>query len=252
MGKVGSATVRETLIKAKLPNPIYHIHFLSHDGIKNAENYFLSLKTPLKSNHLKRSKMLRKIIEANSNIQWKIITLVREPIARDISDLFQTIDRYFPDLVENGKVKTNEAMDLLLKRFANYDQDINYTCTWFAEELNTVFNIDVFAYPFNKHKGYTILSEGGNCEILILRLEDLSTNLEKALSEFLNLRHPLNMLKSNVGDEKQYADAYRNILENFRIPKAVCEKIYSTKYATHFYSDTMRCELTMKWSRENL
>ena len=46
MGKVGSATVHETLLHANLPHPIYHIHFLSYDGIKNAEKYFLNLKNP--------------------------------------------------------------------------------------------------------------------------------------------------------------------------------------------------------------
>jgi hypothetical protein len=249
MGKVGSATVHETLLNAKLHNPVYHIHFLSHEDIRSAERFFLSLKTPIISGHLRRSKILRQIIDNNSGVEWKIITLVREPIGRDISDLFQTIDRYHPELVDNGKIKTNQTIGLLLKNFINYDQNTNYTCTWFDKELNDVFDIDVYAYNFNMEKGYTVLSGKRNIEVLILRLEDLNRNLENALAEFLDLKNPVKILKSNVGREKQYSEAYRDVLTSIRIPESVCTKIYSTKYATHFYSEKMRQEFAMRWSK---
>ena len=249
MGKVGSATVYETLLHANLPNPIYHIHFLSYDGIKDAEEFFLSLKKPIRSAHLRRSKMLREIIDKNSKVRWKIITLVREPIGRDISDLFQSIDRYYPELIENGNIKKRQTVEFMQEKFMNYDESTNYTCTWFDNELTGVFNVDVYAHPFNLDDGYAILSEKKNVDVLLLRVEDLNRNLENALVEFLNLKGPLQIVKSNIGSDKKYAEAYRYVLDNIAIPKSVCMKIYSTKYAEHFYSEAMRSEFIQRWSK---
>jgi len=44
MGKVGSTTILKSLKNAQIQNPVYHIHFLSSDGIRNAERYFKTLK----------------------------------------------------------------------------------------------------------------------------------------------------------------------------------------------------------------
>lgn len=252
MGKVGSATVHETLLYANLPHPIYHIHFLSYDGIKNAEKYFLNLKNPIKPSHLSRSKILRQIIDKNSDIKWKIITLVREPIARNISDMFQTLDRYHPELVENGEIKMSDVIELLLKNFFNYEPNTDYTCTWFDNELKDVFGIDVYACGFNREIGYTILPKQRNVEVLILRVEDLNMNLENALVKFLDLNNPIKIIKSNVGSEKQYSEVYKNVLEDIRIPESFCKEIYSTKYAEHFYSEKMLHEFMLRWSKDKV
>jgi hypothetical protein len=249
MGKVGSATVHETLVNANLPHPIYHIHFLSHEGIKNAEEFFSNLKIPIKPAHLRRSKVLRQIIDRNDRIKWKVITLVREPIAREISDFFQTLDRYHPELIEDKEIKTKEVVEVLLHSFANYDLDADYASTWFDLELKNVFGTDVYAYRFNLEKGYSILRDGGNAEVLILRLEDLNINLENALGEFLGVRRPIRVIQSNVGSEKHYSAQYRNVLENIRIPKGVCRKIYSGKYAQHFYRKDMLDKFAERWSK---
>ena len=98
-------------------------------------------------------------------------------------------------------------------------------------------------------KGYSILRDKRNAEVLILRLEDLSINLESALFEFLGVRRPIKEVQSNVGSEKHYAAGYRNVLENIRIPKAVCRKIYSGKYAQHFYRKDMLDKFAERWSK---
>ncbi|MHA2427317.1 MAG: putative capsular polysaccharide synthesis family protein [Candidatus Hermodarchaeia archaeon] len=249
MGKVGSATVYETLLRANLSHPIYHIHFLSNRGIRNAEEFFLNLTNPINPGHLRLSKILRQILDKNSGTGWKVITLVREPIARDISDFFQTLDRYHPELMENGEIKTNEIIELLVNAFSDYEPDADYANTWFDKELKNVFCVDVYAYGFDLEKGYSIIRDRGNAEVLILRVEDLNMNLENALVRFLDLNNPISIIKSNVGSEKKYAEAYGNVLKDIRIPKAVCRKIYSAKYAQHFYSKRMLDKFTQRWSQ---
>jgi len=249
MGKVGSTTVCESLKNADLPNPVYHVHFLSHDGIKNAEEYFLGLQKGISPPHIKRSKMLRKKIDKKKGVQWKIITLVREPIGREISDFFQVVDRYYPDLIdENGDVNKSSAIEFLQERLANYDESTNYTSTWFDKELKQAFNIDVYAYPFNHEDSFTIIRKE-NINVLILRLEDLHSSFNNALSQFLDLEAPVRMVTSNVGRDKSYSEAYRYVLKNIAVPESVCAKIYSSKYTKHFYDENSINEFIHKWSK---
>jgi hypothetical protein len=248
MGKVGSKTIYMSLKNAHLPNPIYHVHFLSHDGIRNAEEYILSKKSVVPS-HIRRGKILRKKIDKTKDAQWKIITLVREPVIRDISSLFENLELLYPDLIdENGDMKKSDAIEFLQKRLMNYDESTSYTCKWFDREIKSVFSIDVYAYPFNHHDGFTIIHDKG-VEVLVLRLEDLDKSFNNALIKFLDLESPIKMLKSNVGENKKYAVAYRHVLENITLPKSVCAKIYSSKYARHFYSENMRNQFIQKWSK---
>ena len=39
--------------------------------------------------------------------------------------------------------------------------------------MKEVFGIDVFAYPFDAEKGYTLIKEG-NIELLLMKMEKLS------------------------------------------------------------------------------
>lgn len=251
MGKVGSSTVLNSLKNVDLPNPVHHVHFLSHNGIKNAEKYFLRLKNPIIPHHIKLSKILRKKIDKTKDRRWKIITLIREPIGRDISDFFENVETQHPNLIdENGNVKKSQAIEFLQKKFMNYDELTNYTCTWFDKELKIAFNIDIYAYPFNHRKGFTII-RNKNIEILILKLEDIDRSFNNGVKEFLNLNCYIKMLKANVAKDKKYSIAYKYVLKNIVIPKPVCIKIYSSKYANHFYSESMRSEFIKKWCRKN-
>jgi hypothetical protein len=250
MGKVGSTTVYKSLKNANLYSPIYHVHFLSWEGIKNAEDYFLSLQNPIVPAHIERSKRLREEIDRAKDTRWRVITLVREPIGRQISDFFQNAESYYPDLIdENGNVKIHSAIECLRNAFVNFDEKADYACTWFDKELNRVFHVNVYDYPFNYHDGFLIIREQ-NIDCLVLRMEDLDRSFNDAISEFLGIRNTINMLKSNVSEEKKHSDAYRYVFDNITIPKSVCMRIYSSEYARHFYTESMRRDLIRRWSIE--
>lgn len=249
MGKVGSTTVYTTLQNADLPNPVYHVHFLSHHGIKNAQEYLRSKHISLPI-HIQISKALRKKIDKTKGIQYKIITVVREPISRDISDFFENIKWSYSHLIdENGNIRESDCLEFFQKMFLNYNELTDYTCTWFDRELKSAFKVDVYAHPFNHLDGFTII-RGENAEVLILRLEDMNYNLSAALTEFLRIDRPIQMVKSNIGENKQYSATYRHILANIFIPKSVCNRVYSSRYVKHFYSESMRDELVRRWSRK--
>lgn len=248
MGKVGSSTVFRSLKNAYLPNPVYQVHFLSHNGIRNAEEYHLRSEHSRVPHHIRISKALRNKIDKTRNVTWKIITLVRDPISRGISDFFENADLYSGGLsYGNGSVNNSHAIKFLQKKFMNFDESTDYICTWFDREIKAVFNVDVFAYPFNRSDGFSMIKEK-NCEVMILRLEDLDLNFDNSIRKFLCLNRPVKILKSNVGSHKEHSDEYRNVLEHITFPKSACKKIYSSRYARHFYSESMRNEFVQKWS----
>ena len=73
MGKVGSSTVYRSLVNSYLKNPVYQVHFLSDEGIRNAEEYFLCLDLPIRVEHIERSKLLRKKMSKNRGGGGKLL-----------------------------------------------------------------------------------------------------------------------------------------------------------------------------------
>jgi hypothetical protein len=199
--------------------------------------------------HLKASKRLLDKIERSPGLEVKVITLVREPIARDISDFFQNIRRH-PRLVDTGgEICRLAAMEHLLQRFRAFDESTDYACNWFDRELKQVFGVDVYAHPFSYKEGYTILTEG-NVSVLLLRLEDLDRCFSQAIGAFLGLERALSPAQSNLRARAEHAEAYRYVLDNIAVPRPVCVRIYSSRHAKHFYSKDARDKLISRWSRE--
>lgn len=249
MGKVGSTAVVHSLKRAHINREVYHVHFLSSMGIQEAERYHRQvgkLQTPY---HIRFSKILsRKIAKSKSKVQWKIITLVRDPIAWEVSNFFQNMENYYPELINaQGQLDCEASLSLLRKKIADYDGATSYIATWFDKELKSVFGVDVYAHTFDMDKGFVAIQEG-NISVLVMRLEDLDRNFSLAIASFLALDTPIPMVRSNIASDKKYADEYSYVLENLRIPEDVCTNIYASRYANHFYSQHMKQAFIQRWS----
>ena len=247
MGKVGSRTVYDTLSGAGLPYPIYHVHWLSPDGIKEVEERYQNSGSDEMPRHLITSRVLRRKLEKKKE-PWYIITLVRDPIARGISEFFELAWAFWPELVdEDGCVRADDAMGVLQILFAEFDESTDRASTWFDRELRSVFAIDVYAHGFDLEHGYSVI-RNQEAHVLVLRLENLDRNLA-VLGQFLGRKGPVQMVRSNVSAQKKNAETHRVVMDNLRVPESVCARIYSSRYARHFYSDSMRDGFCRKWSR---
>jgi len=253
MGKVGSRSVYNFLKSVHMPNPIYHVHLLSHDWIKEFNTYFSSLRPPISPRHMKMSKIIRKELDKKTSVKWKVITLVREPIHVRISGFFQNVNEFHPDLIDNvGNLKIEQAIKFLRKTLINFDKSRNpidvYFRMWFEKDFKDSLHIDVLAHNFNHENGFTIIREK-TFDILVIRFEDLNECFDTAIMNFLHLNRTATLERANITGEKQHGEAYKYILENVDIPGYVCEKIYSLKYAKHFYTEEMINKFINKWSR---
>lgn len=57
------------------------------------------------------SRFLSRVVDANPDINWRIITLTREPFSRAISALFQGIERRHPEMIDrNAGVLIDKAV----------------------------------------------------------------------------------------------------------------------------------------------
>lgn len=250
MGKVGSTSIHNSLEEAALPLPIYKVHFLSDEGMAHAvEFHQKTLKIPWENTpHIQTSEFLREKIQTDPSSQWKVITLVRDPVMREVSEFFQYVHSMYPELLdEAGNIEKERAIKLLQTRLMFYNPEKNYTCRWFDMEIKGMFGLDVFAHPFDTEKGYTILQHG-NVELLILRLEDLNERFSEAIGQFLALESPLELIRSNVRAEQKRGSTYEQVRQELTLRESVCRKIYSSKYAQHFYSAAEIERLIQKWS----
>ena len=251
MGKVGSLTVEATLKNLNLPVPIFQTHFLSWKNLQEVEQFYLSLPRPHIPNHIVIGKQLREMIDdTRGKIQWNIITLVRDPVARTISDLFENLDDLLPG-VSRLSQKDMEAQihSYLADRFANFDEATDYVCTWFDKEIKDVFSFDVFTAPFEKKGGYHIYHvHEAKIDILVIKLEKLSDCYRDAFAEFLGL-YNTELVRANIGEEKWYHTTYRRVESSTSIELPVLQGIYGSRYMQHFYASEEIERFIQKWSK---
>jgi len=251
MGKVGSSTVYKSLKKSRLSNPVFHVHYLTNSGIKMAETFHKSNSAVPIIPHIRLSKILLNKLDKSPDINMKIITLIRDPIAFEVSNFFQNVKWLKPDLIDdNGQIDKDQASHFLENKIKQYNTKTGYVDTWFDNEIKVVCDIDVFDHSFDNNKGVCIIRKE-NVDLLIFRLEDLNRNFKIAITEFLSPKQPIEMIKANVGKNKKYSSDYQYIKDNIKIPESVCRKIYSSRFFMHFYTDTMREDFIKKWAWKN-
>lgn len=221
MGKVGSTTLFSTLWE-KLPHSLlHHVHFMSKNGLKKREDFYAN------PDITKDDKALVQFIEKNSHKKLKIITLVREPVSRDISDLFQSLPIYFPDK-SSSEITVNDLTNQI--KINNFE----HTLSWFDDEFLEYLNFDIYAQSFDPAKGYEIYKQD-KLEILVIRLEDLSKCYHTALKEFTGIDFP-KLVNTNLTDEKDSAVLNKNLKKEFKMGRHKLEEVYASKYVRHFYS----------------
>lgn len=249
MGKVGSSTIIRSLHGCSLDMFIYHIHYMRDIGnmVQQCRRQGVCLR-----DHILASKYFRKKLEKGYyGPPIKIITLVRDPLARNISQFFQSIEIAFPKFDYRKKIRTME-MNELEKELADYFFDNfphNDPLTWFDRELKHFFQVDVFATPFEHEKGYQIY-KGALAEVLLIRLEDLNWLADNAIHDFLGI-NGFQLIDANISKDKEYAETYRKFVNTVIMPMNYIEMMYTSKLAIHFYTPDELQDFRTRWSRNS-
>lgn len=244
-GKVGSTSVYITL-KKFTKHPVFHIHNLSDEGIETSNKLHLNSERKSIPLHLIISKLLKnKLKKYHGKIY--IITIVREPISREISSFFQNTEMH-KTLIENKNLDINfdKAQELLS---SNLENDICKSLEdWFELEIKGNFGIDVFKTDFDPEKKYVVTRKNAH-HLLILRMEELNELFPEAVQELLTLQNSISILSSNLGEKKHYAMAYNGIKKNIKLSTSSIERIVNSKYFQHFYK-SRTAEIRNRWVKK--
>lgn len=246
MGKVGSSSIIASINALDQGWLTHHIHNLLPEKLVELEElirqtFARDLVTPKQRASLFRQLisaeyLLARLARPDDGWSLKVVTLVRDPVARNLSGLFEVLDLELDYGLEEklrtrGREETlREVSELFFEKYPGHDVPL----TFFDTELRRSLGVDVYETPFPKEQGYQIYRRG-NIEVLLLRMEDLQDRAVEAFNRFLGITN-FRLVNSNVGARKGYADAYRGLLESIRLPAAYLDKMYDSKYATHFYT----------------
>ena len=266
MGKVGSSSIRNSLFRCQHPNT--RLVLMSHEyfPVRNRDPDRITIEPEYQDMLLReiaheqqiyqqfslRKRLGRRFREKfyaeriyNSYIRSqrpvRAITLVREPIANNISMFFQLLGRYIGKDAERQDYDIDELIDIFV---ANYMH--SRPLTWLDAEIKTNFGIDVYQSPFPVNQGYTIITQG-RISLLVLRCELDDRTKAQAIADFLDI-DDFKIIRSNVASEKSYARQYAEFKQRIRIPAALLDQMYNSRFSRHFYSMKEREELRARWS----
>ncbi len=249
MGRVGSKSI-ENFLRNYYPSSsrclVLHGHYL---------NEFAELEKRVKTDLVDISGFMtdlknvndvfRKAIADNPpGRKIKIISLVRDPVARNVSTFFYAIEQFIPDWearYSNGLL----SLDDLVAIFISKRSFVLTALHWFDEQMAPVFGIDVFADPFPREKGYMIYS-AEKADLLLIRTENLNQCAPEAFRKFLGIEN-FEMLKMNTGEESKAGNLYR-LFTKKSLPLEYVQWTYRFKLPRHFYTDAELDAFRRRWT----
>lgn len=234
LGKVGSSTIYDTL-KSVIPHvDIHHIHFLSDDYLNkiltNSNSYF--------HKHVELGRSVLDHISKNPNKRIKIITLVRDPVQRQISSLFQVWKGKFGERDLN-EVAINEMVNDVKSTMGKYQLE------WFDKEFNAFTGIDIYDHKIDQKRNYLRFQENG-FDVLVLKLEHLNTSFRPAFKDLLNTDID-ELSHANLSKNKVSYNRHKELERKIRFEEHELDEVYSSKYARHFYSSVELSAFKDRW-----
>ena len=266
MGKVGSSSIRNSLFRC--PDPRTRLVLMSHEyfPIRNRDPNLIAIEPEYRDmlareiaheRHVYQQRTLRNrmgrlfrekfYVEmiyrsyVKSKRRLKVITLVREPVANNVSMFFQVMSQYLDPDVEPSACDTDQLIDVFIDKYMH-----SRPLTWLDAEVKTHFGIDIYQHPFPIEQGYTTITQA-NVSLLVLRCDLDDRTKARAIADFIGLDE-FEIVRSNVANEKAYASPYEKFKQRIKIPPALLNQMYESKFARHFYTEDERDFFRKRWS----
>ena len=180
---------------------------------------------------------LQKLLEQKSA---KVISLVREPLARRISEMWENI--------HNVNRYSAEVDFAEIEQFYFQEGFECHEFKWFHRELESVLGINVYDCPFDKEKGYCVTRKN-NIELLVMKVEKLNA-FETVIGDFTGIPG-FRLQNRNISKEKRYRFAYQAYLEAFTMSDKRLKQIYyENPYMNFFYTEEEINGFYRKWLKE--
>lgn len=231
MGKVGSSSLFRHL-KEHFPFlPVFQVHFLSDAFLKD------ELPGSHFAQNVHKGERVKEFLNQHSQKRWKLISLVRDPVGRAISNFFENPGQFIDG---HPSDRSPDEIASLIREKA----DCNYALEWFDKEFYAYTGFDVYDEPFDKEKGFSIYEYAPQRELLLFRMEDLDRDHREGLKAFLG-EDPGEMKRENVKEDRSL---YQEVKTRFTLPRETLDAIYSSKYMQHFYTPEEIERFKAKWA----
>ena len=231
-----------------------------HKSLNNQYNFFLLKSQSFPDQH-KFSKSFYKIYYSNPTKPIKIISLIRDPISRNISSFFHIMFHLiipnkldYETLLNTYNLKNSMPNFNLIDRSKNFNDvqslknifynyfNHDFTTEWFDLNLKKHFSIDVYESTFPKI-GYKIYKKN-NIKLLLIKQELDNHEKEKVISKFLKL-DSFKISNYNIGGLKHYSEIYKKMKES-KLTEEYVDNILKSKFTKHFYKNDIE-DLRKKW-----
>jgi putative capsular polysaccharide synthesis protein len=262
MGKVGTSTVSRGLKRAGIPS--LHMHSIRpslHSAVKEARKasaaralsnpadamraLYLRLSSPQETGlvqtlprqlrlaanalrgptipHIEASLKALEIISSGAK-PVKIISMVREPVGRNISAFFENLDLH----ALSYDAPTDALVAAFKERYSH-----NVPLEWFDRELKDGVGFDVFAEAFDREARLGRYTKD-KFEFLIMRSDTELARQQDEVSDFVG--RPVELTLENTAEDKPYGAAYRAFKDRLSLPEEYVRNMYSSKFARHFWT----------------
>lgn len=240
--KTASTAVAEAL-RAVAGQAVFHFHFLDADYMRSvgkAMGWRELTNVGLNDDSLKALGGAFTSALMREGRRLRVVTLVRDPIARNVSRYFENLDTLWNVERAHEQIDVGQLLAEFHQRF-DHEEGIN----WFDREFRPVLGIDVYEQAFPHDLGLLRI-DSSPYELLIMR-HDLDDRLkEKSLAEFVDSAS-VSIVPKNVGSQKPYARVYRDFLQRLELPEKYVDHQLGSKYACHFFGADELASLRAKW-----
>lgn len=250
MAKVGSTTVVHSIRRSMPGCPVFHIHTLTPEGMESLAAFYRQARVPALpwAGHLLASRFLMEQLGRGVTPgRWKVVTLVRDPIARNLSLIFQLADRLIPGFATLCADRKLDPLDVF-RRFESRFPGQVQCMRWFDEELRRVFDVDPFAVPFDRARGFQQY-RGPLADVLLIRTDRLNEAGPRALGTFLGLKN-VRLRRRNSGLGGLHGRRYAEMLEGITLPRDYVDNVYESAHVRHFFTARELEAMRTRWCGE--
>ena len=254
-GKVASFSVVSALETAGLgkdDSRIFKTHILNEEGTA-IQSHKGAIRVP---GHLRQSKEFLDLSRRGEFDHTYVIIGYREPVARAISVFFQNINNH----LKKQEVTMADFEEIMIKLKTPHSYAVYIMKTdvlWWKEEVEEVFDVDLFAYDFDVRRGVSVIEPTETLTFVPYNLERGMKHLPGVLETITGSKPITIPVVNSVADEKFGYKTYRNYseiemlykmaIEHLKLPLRKLREAYNLPASRFFYDDEQIAGFIERW-----